>query len=119
MTHGEKKIGKIIEELTMYFFAVGANKINSGIEINGNQAVIHITANYLRENADRVEKLREYLNEPKNNGLENFFWELAGCGDPGESSQLILLGMMIDSFEMEMDEEKVSLVLYKELESGI
>ena len=32
MVHEEKKITKIVEELTMFFFALGADKMSSGIE---------------------------------------------------------------------------------------
>ena len=113
MTHGEKKIGKIIEELTMYFFAVGAKKIQSGIELQEDKAVISFKADYEQENRDMLDKLVEYLNEPKNEGLEDFYWELAGSGDPGESSQLLLIGMMIDKAEINIGEKEVSLVLYR------
>ena len=119
MTHGEKKIAKIIEELTMYFFAVGAHRIQSGIEVHENHAVITLRANYNEEYRDKIEKMDEYLNESKNEGIEDFYWELAGSGDPGESSQLLLIGMMIDKAEISITEEEVSLVLYKDLEESI
>lgn len=116
MTHGEKKITKIIEELTIYFFAIGARNIQSGIKVDGNHAVINFSADYAKENAYRLERMEEYFNETKNEGIEDFYWELAGSGDPGETSQLILIGMMIDKAEISISEEKVSLVLYKELD---
>ena len=37
----------------------------------------------------------------------------AGAGDPGEGSQLILVGMMIDKAEINIEDNEVSLVLYK------
>lgn len=119
MTHGEKKIAKIIEELTMYFFAVGARNIQSGIKVDGNRAVITIRADYTAENRDKLDGMEEYLNESKNEGIEDFYWELAGSGDPGETSQLLLIGMMIDRAEISITEEEVSLVLYKELDESL
>ncbi len=116
MTHGEKKIAKIIEELTMYFFAIGAGKIQSGIEIIDGEAVIRFSADYDKENRDKLDKLEEYFNEPKNEGIEDCYWELAGSGDPGESSQLILLGMMVDKAEITIGDEEVYMVLYRELD---
>lgn len=115
MTHEEKKVAKIIEELTMYFFAIGADKITSGIEKGEHRAVITFTANYHPDYAERLDKLEEYLNEPKNDGIEDIYWELAGSGDPGETSQLLLVGMMIDKAEIEWEENLVRLRLYKEL----
>lgn len=115
MTHEEKKIGKIVEELTMYFFSIGADKITSGIERTGNQVIIRFESNYKKEYGYKLDSLEEYLNEPKNEGMEDIYWELAGSGDPGESSQLLLLGMMLDKAEVDIEENKVSLRLYKEL----
>ena len=119
MTHGEKKIAKIVEELTMYFFAVGARNIKSGIAVEGTHAVITFQADYKEEERYRFEKMEEYLNETKNEGIEDFYWELAGSGDPGETSQLLLIGMMIDKAEITVTDEEVSLVLYKELDESI
>ncbi len=116
MTHGEKKIAKIIEELTMYFFTMGGDSIHSGIERKGNQVKITFDANFDPYNEHKIHALEKYLNEPKNEGMEDFYWELAGSGDPGESSQLLLVGMMIDKAEITIGKEKVSLVLYKELD---
>ena len=116
MTHGEKKLAKIVEELTMYFFTMGGNRIQSGIEKNGNQGKITFSANYDPANRERIHALEKYLNEPKNEGMEDFYWELAGSGDPGESSQLLLVGMMIDKADITIGDSEVSLVLHKEID---
>lgn len=116
MTHGEKKIAKIIEEITMYFFTIGSDRIQSGIELDGNQVTICFRANYKQEHRDELHHLEKYLNEPKNEGLEDFYWELAGSGDPGETSQLLLVGMMIDKAEISISDEEIVLKLYKEME---
>jgi len=119
MTHGGKKITKIIEELTIYFFALGAKKIQSDIELNGHQAVIRFRTDYNPECRGYLDRLEEYLNEPKNEGIEDFYWELAGSGDPGESSQLLLVGMMVEKAEVEIGEREVYLTLYRELEEDM
>ena len=62
--------------------------------------------------------MEKYFNEPKNEGIEDFYWELAGSGDPGESSQLLLVGMMIDRAEINILDAEVELRLYKELEDS-
>ena len=115
MTHEEKKVGKIVEELTMYFFGIGASCISSVIDREGNGVTITMECNYRPECREELDRLSEYLNEPKNDSVEDIYWELAGSGDPGESSQLLLLGMMLDKAEVTIGEDKVSLKLYKEL----
>ncbi len=115
MTHEEKKVAKIVEELTVFFFAIGADSMESGIKRDGNQVTITFEANYLEEYEDKIASLEKYLNEPKNEGIEDIYWELAGSGDPGETSQLLLIGMMIDRVKIVHGENQVKLTLYKEL----
>ncbi len=114
MIHEEKKVSKIVEELTVYFFALGADHIQSEICKEGKNVVISFHANYKRKYASALQHLDEYLNCPKNDGIEDVYWELAGSGDPGESSQLLLVGMMIDRAEIQVGEEEVTLKMYKE-----
>lgn len=115
MIHEEKKVAKIVEELTMYFFAMGADTIESGIHRDGCEVTVTFRANYLPEYRERLNSLEEYLTEPHNSGVEDIYWELAGSGDPGETSQLLLVGMMIDRAEIGFDGEFVDLKLYKKL----
>jgi len=112
--HEEKKIAKIIEELTVYFFALGADRMESKICRDGDRAVISFCANYSPEEEHRLKQLDKYLNGPKTDGIEDMYWELAGSGEPGETSQLLLVGMMIDRAEIRMEGWYVSMELYKE-----
>ena len=102
MVHEEKKVAKIVEELTVYFFALGADTVESKIHRDGKGAVISFLADYKPEYAGRLKKLDQFLNGPKNDGIEDVYWELAGSGDPGETSQLLLVGMMIDRASIRM-----------------
>lgn len=113
MRHEEKKIVKIIEELTVYFFALGADKIQTEIKKGRKETVILFESNYEKEYEANLSYLEEFLNYPKNEGIEDVYWELAGSGDPGESSQLLLIGMMIDRAEIRIEAGSVYLKLHK------
>lgn len=115
MTHEEKKVAKIVEELTMFFFTIGSDDLKSGIRRHGNHVEILFEANYQPGYEHQIHSLEKYLNEPKNEGIEDIYWELAGSGDPGETSQLLLIGMMIDKAEIEKGDCRVRLKLCKEL----
>ena len=115
MMHEEKKVGKIVEELTMFFFSVGANNVYSHIERKGQQVVISFEGDYDSRYADNLRAALKYLDEPKNEGMEDIYWELAGSGEPGEGSQLLLVGVMIDKVEMIIEDAYVQLKLYKEI----
>ena len=115
MIHEEKKAAKIIEELTMYFLSVGATKLHTGIQKEETKIILTFDSNYAPEYEEDVKTLDKYLHEPKNDGLADIYWELAGSGDPGESSQLLLVGMMVDSAEIEWKPNGVCLKLVKEM----
>lgn len=116
MVHNEKKLACIVEELTMFFFSIGAEDIRSSIQIKDGRGSILFDADYAEEHKKRLDSLGKYLNEPKNEGLEDFYWELAGAGDPGETSQLLLVGMMIDEAEIEITDDRVRVKLVKKLD---
>lgn len=115
MVHEEKKIGKIVEELTMFFFTIGSDHMSSSIERDGNMIKIMFRSNYRPEYEHAIHTLEKCLDEPRNEGIEDIYWELAGSGDPGESSQLLLVGMMVDRHEVRKYEKEVEVILYKEL----
>ena len=102
-------------ELTMFFLSVGADKISSSIETRGNQEVITFHANYLPEEKSQLDAL-QCLNEQKNDGIEDIYWELAGSGNYGETSELLLVGMMVNRAEIDRENGFVNLTLYREFE---
>lgn len=113
MTHEEKKTAKIVEELTMFFFALEATYIDTRIERKENEVKIRLEADFDPSFANRVAHLDHYLNGQKNDGMGDIYWELAGSGDPGETSQLLLVGMMIDRAEIELGTDRVKLAMYR------
>ncbi|MCM1025263.1 MAG: hypothetical protein NC432_02440 [Roseburia sp.] len=116
MIHNEKKLANIVEELTMYFFAMEAADIRSSIQVEDRRARIEFDADYRPEYEDRLPSLEKYLKAPKNEALGDFYWELAGTGDPGEASQLLVVGSMVDEAEIRIEDGRVHIKLYKELD---
>ena len=94
---------------------MGGHCHDSSIEYDGSMANITFQSDFEEENRYKVEDLEKYFNEPKNAGMEDIYWELAGSGDPGEPGQLLLLGMMVDRSEVTIGEGFAEMTLYKEL----
>ncbi len=113
MTHEEKKTAKIVEELTMFFFALEASYIDTRIERRENEVTIRLEADFNPAFAEKLSHLDHYLNGQKNDGMGDIYWALAGSGDPGETSQLLLVGMMIDRAVIELGENRVKLTMYR------
>lgn len=115
MFHEQKKIVKIIAELTMYFLAIGADQICSGVVKEGSCEKITFRANYDPACEGQLQDMEKCLNEQKNDEIGDLYWELAGSGDPGGTSQLLLVGMMIDRAEIQMADGFVNLTMYREV----
>lgn len=115
MVHNSKKLAKIVEELTMYFFGISATEISSKIEVNNGVGTVFFEANYNPIYKDKFEMVERLLSTPRNHAMEDEYWQLAGSGDPGETSQLLLIGFMTDNAEISLDGEKVKIKLTKKL----
>lgn len=96
MLHEEKKVAKIVEELTVFFFGLGATDMNSSIKVENEVTYICFKSNYPPEVEHKLKRMESFLNAQKNEGVADIYWELAGSGDPGETSQLLLIGMMVN-----------------------
>lgn len=113
MLYEQEKAGKIIAELAMYFMALGAKRVSSSIILEGTHGRITFESDYPSEKKEKLREL-ECLNQQRDNGIEEIYWELAGVGSHGDSSQLLLIGTMIDRAEISIEEEIVRLTLYKD-----
>lgn len=115
MAREGRKTAKVVEELTLFFFKIGATKVQSNLEIGDAYIKIEFSANYLPEYEEEIDYLEKCLgNEQRNDGMEDVYWEVIGSGTSGDSSQLLLVGMMIDAYEMTKENQEVKLLLYKE-----
>lgn len=115
MIHEEKKVTRIVEELTLFFFAIGGMNTTASIERKTDQFIITITSDFDLEYQDKLQDLQTYLDEPKNDGMEDVYWELAGSGNSGESRQLLLVGMMVDKAQIIQAGNNATITLYRYL----
>ena len=113
MLHEQEKAGKIIAELTVYFLMMGAKKVTSSVILEETCGRITLEADYPPEKEDKLKEL-ECLKQQRDNGIEEIYWELAGVGSHGDSSQLLLIGTMIDRAEISVEAGMVRLSLYKD-----
>lgn len=111
MKHNKKRLMKIIDELTMYLFSTGATNINISIEDREDVYVILIKSNYNKDKKEKIVKLIEALKSPRQEEMEEYYWELAGESDVG--SEMYLTGMMINIEHVDIDDNMLEISLYK------
>lgn len=114
MLEEQRKLVRIIAELTMFFLGIGADHISSSVERVGKNSKIVFHANYSPECEEKLKEL-DKLSEQRNDGIEDIYWELAGAGNHGQTSELMLVGMMVDKAEVAVADGTVDLALYKGL----
>lgn len=115
MIYETRKPAKIVEELSMFFFSIEAKKINSSIQIEDNLATITFEADYNPIYSHKFEKMIDYLKGPKDEAIEDEYWQLAGLTDDENTSELLLVGAMADSCDVKIDDKSVKIKIEKKL----
>lgn len=111
MRHEYKKVARIVDELTTFFLEKGAKDINLDIKVLEGKEIITIKA-YPVEQIERViEDLQKMLSYPRESELEEYYWELAGECD--YSSELAIIGGMIDTASIDYDDDSICLELVR------
>ncbi|MCI9338864.1 MAG: hypothetical protein HFH93_15305 [Lachnospiraceae bacterium] len=113
MLEEQRKLVRIIAELTMFFLEIGAEHISSNVDREGAEERISFRADYRPGCEDKLKEMQKCLSEQRNDGIEDIYWELAGSGNHGQTTQLMLVGMMIDRAEVSIGDGFVELTLHK------
>ena len=107
MRHECKKLARISDELTTFFLEKNACEINTNVRILETKQLITVKAYPVEDIDTVVEELQKMLSCPRESEMEEYFWELAGECD--YSSELALIGSMIDSASIDYDEDSICL----------
>ena len=111
MRHEYRKISRIIDELTTFFLEKKATDIKLSIQVLDNKEVITITASPVGHMKKVIQDLQNVLSYPREIEMEEYYWELAGECD--YSSELGIVGTMIDKASIDYDDECISLELIR------
>lgn len=111
MISTQKRIAKITNELISFFFTLDATNISIQINEQDSQYELLLSCNYNLEKSDKLDDLSYYLQTTRQIEMEECYWELTGEGC--NEFELALIGMMTDSFSMEIKNDLLQLKLYK------
>ena len=117
MNTSAKKMSKIIDELVCFFFSIGSDGIKMDLEKQSDGYKLYLKSNYSPDAKKQVHDLYRFLNmTERDEGMEEFFWQLAGASSLGQDSELALLGHMIDHADIQTQGNTVELTIYKKVE---
>ncbi len=111
MNHFDKKIGKVIDELTTFLLKKKCDDIEIKIKKHSDKVELVFGFTYTDEKI--ITLLEETLSQERDESLEEYGWELLGENDC--SGELNLIGMCMDNFDVEITGSKALIVLTRML----
>jgi hypothetical protein len=111
MIHEKQRITKIINEMTLFFFSMGATNISTNIRTEKEETVITLESNFKGDQKKNIEKLVKCMKIPKQEGMEEYYWGLTG--ECNIDTELSVVGMMTDRTDMEIKGDQIKLILYR------
>ncbi len=111
MNHFDKKIGKIIDELTTFLLKKKCNDIK--IEIHKTTEQTQLIFNFKFNDEKIITLLDDTLSQERDETLEEYGWELLGENDC--SGELNLVGMCVDTFEADVNGNEATIYLTRNL----
>lgn len=109
-----RKMTKVIDELIVFFISAGSDGVRIDLEKQQDGYELSLESNYDPAQRKKIDDLDRFFNNAqRNEGLEEFFWQLAGVSGLGQDTELHLIGQMVECRKLEIKDDSVSLVLYK------
>lgn len=106
--HEQKKICKIIDEISLYFLRKGYNDFSMHISYDfENKTVITFNLGVISKDMD--EKLKKFIGLKREKEVEEYGWELLGESD--SSADLEMIGLLIDSIDIEIANNETRIIL--------
>lgn len=117
MNTTRRKMSRVADELFSYFFNnIGSIDVKLEMRQLEDGYELCLYSPYPPSARKEVVDLERFLNPAeRNEGMEEYYWELAG-GGTGQDSQLMLIGQMLDRAEVTITETDVRLVVFKQFD---
>ena len=109
-----RKMNKIVDELLTFLFSVGADDVQVNMKKLPDRYQLSLRGNFNLDEVSKVQRLETILHPTSRyEGLEDFYWELAGNTAEGQDSELQLVAQMVDGAELSIQNNLVHIQLYK------
>ncbi|SDL07406.1 hypothetical protein [Natronincola ferrireducens] len=100
MTHDKMKAIKIVDELIAFYFKLGITKFEIDFCYEEKEIKISLQGECKKPPVEELEELNEFLNHPRQEEFEEYYWELVGVND--HYQELILLGALVDNGDIDI-----------------
>ncbi len=114
MKHETKKICKIVDELTTLLLQEGRGLVEFKINRLDDKTIISIVDYDTDYSQKEVDDMIECFNVQRQHEVEEFYWQLVGEVD--NDSELTIVGVMVDSAEVELRDGNLYIELVRKIE---
>ena len=111
MTEVQQKLTHVLNELLHYYFGLHIKDISMEILQGKTESSLIISGYPPTVDRKELKKLSKKLNKPRQEELEDYYWNLVGAEDSSEHIDLI--SMLIDSAKVELENGKLTIQVYR------
>ena len=108
-----QKMSRIIDEIRAALFACGALELSLRLKKGPEGLRLLVQSDYIAVNRPKLERLSKLLQpEIRDPALAETFWELAGADLAPDTSELALVGQILDSAHVTLQDSRIELDLF-------
>lgn len=108
-----QKMSRVIDELGAVLFSCGANELSLKLKKEPEGLRLLVSSDYTPENRPRLERLQKLLQpEIRDPALAETFWELAGADLAHDTSELALVGQILDDARVDIQDACIDMDLF-------
>ena len=108
-----QKMSRVIDEIGAALFACGASEVSLRLKKEPEGLRLLVQGNYTPENRPKLERLAKLLQpEIRDPALAQTFWELAGADLADDTSELALVGQILDDASVTLTDDSVEMELF-------
>lgn len=111
MNEVQQKMMRVLNELLHYYFDLHMEDISIEILQGKTESSLILSGYPSVVDRDELKELSKKLNRPRQEELEDYYWNLVGSVDSSE--QMDLVSMLIDSANVELDKGKLTIQVYR------
>lgn len=111
MKHLRQRNINLLSEFTSYLLTMGCTDIHIDYKDEEDGTTINFSSVNDSLTEKNINKLTTLLGTPRRKDIEEYYWELNG--NENFYSELVLIGMMIDSFEVTYNDSLLTVKLVR------
>ncbi|AKL96947.1 hypothetical protein CACET_c35160 [Clostridium aceticum] len=112
MSNDKMRAIKIVDELMCFFFNIDITKLKIDFDYEEkSQIKVSLQGDCSNPPKEKLQELEEILNAPRQDVLEDYYWELVGEND--NYDELTLLGALVDGGDIKYNNNKLRITVYR------